>query len=105
MIKPLNQKKIDFLEELYEVIKSRDKSRVKNSYTKLLLKSGKNKIAQKIAEVISVLFIDYLSGSKKSTIVLAADLIYHLLVLLYSKKINIKDIKNELSRRKNVRPK
>ena len=43
MIKPLNQKKIDFLEELYEVIKSRDKSRVKNSYTKLLLKSGKNK--------------------------------------------------------------
>ena len=43
MIKPLNQKKIYFLEELYEVIKSRDKSRVKNSYTKLLLKSGKNK--------------------------------------------------------------
>ena len=60
MIKPLNQKKIDFLEELYEVIKSRDKSRVKNSYTKLLLKSGKNKIAQKIAEESSELLIDYL---------------------------------------------
>ena len=66
MIKPLNQKKIDFLEELYEVIKSRDKSRVKNSYTKLLLKSGKNKIAQKIAEESSELLIDYLSGSKNS---------------------------------------
>ena len=105
MIKPLNQKKIDFLEELYEVIKSRDKSRVKNSYTKSLLKSGKNKIAQKIAEESSELLIDYLSGSKKRTIEEAADLIYHLLVLLYSKKINIKDIKNELSRRKNVRPK
>ena len=65
MIKPLNQKKIDFLEELYEVIKSRDKSRAKNSYTKLLLKSGKNKIAQKIAEESSELLIDYLSGSKK----------------------------------------
>ena len=105
MIKPLNQKKIDFLEELYEVIKSRDKSRVKNSYTKLLLKSGKNKIAQKIAEESSELLIDYLSGSKKRTIEEATDLIYHLFVLLSSKKISYKDIQTELTKRHNVRQK
>ena len=47
--------------------------------------------------------MDNLNGSKKRTIEEAADLIYHLLVLLYSKKILIKDIKKELSNRKNVR--
>ena len=105
MKKRFNRKKKDFLEELYEVIKKRDKSRVKNSYTKSLLKAGKNKIAQKIAEESSELLIDYLAGSKKRTIEEASDLIYHLLVLLYSKKINVKDVKKELVRRKNVRPK
>ena len=105
MKRVFSKKKIDFLEELYEVIKIRDKSKVKNSYTKSLLKAGKNKIALKIAEESSELLIDYLTGSKKRTIEEASDLIYHLLVLLYSKKINIEDIKKELFRRKNVRPK
>ena len=105
MTKALIRKKIDFLEELYEVIKKRDKSKVQNSYTKSLLKAGKNKIAQKVAEESSELLIDYLTGSKKRTIEEASDLIYHLLVLLYSKKINVKDVKKELVRRKNVRPK
>ena len=86
-------------------IKCESEYLVSNSYTKSLLKAGKNKIAQKIAEESSELLIDYLAGSKKRTIEEASDLIYHLLVLLYSKKIDIEDIKKELVRRKNVRPK
>ena len=93
----------DFLEELYFIIKKRDQSKKKNSYTKLLLKGGKNIIAQKVSEESIELIVDYLNGSKKRTIEEAADLIYHLLVLLYSKKITINDIKKELAKRKSVR--
>ena len=94
---------LGLLEDLYLVIKNRDKSKKNNSYTKELLKEGKNKIAKKIGEESTELIIDYIKGSKKRTIEEASDLIYHLLVLLYSKKISIKDIKRELTKRKNVR--
>ena len=97
------QNSLDFIEELYSIIKERAQSKEKNSYTNLLLKKGKNKIAQKIGEESTELIIDYLNGSKKRTVEEASDLIYHLLVLLYSKKISIKDIKKELTKRKNVR--
>ena len=97
------QDSLDFIEELFSTIRNRAKSKKKNSYTNLLLKKGKNKIAQKIGEESTELIIDYLNGSKKRTVEEASDLIYHLLVLLYSKKISIKDIKTELTKRKNVR--
>ena len=97
------QDSLGFIEELYSTIISRARSKKKNSYTNLLLNKGKNKIAQKIGEESTELIIDYLNGSKKRTVAEASDLIYHLLVLLYSKKISIKDIKKELTKRKNVR--
>ena len=96
---------LSFLENLFSTIEKKDKSKDKHSYTKSLLKSGKNKIAQKVGEESVELIIDYLNGSKKRTIEEASDLIYHLFVLLYSKKINLDDIKKELNRRKNVRQK
>jgi phosphoribosyl-ATP pyrophosphohydrolase/phosphoribosyl-AMP cyclohydrolase len=95
----------NFLEDLFNIIKIKSKSKDSQSYTKFLLKSGKNKIAQKVGEESTELIVDYLSGSKKRTINEAADLIYHLFVLLYSKKINLTDIKKELLKRHNVRHK
>ena len=97
--------KIDFLESLYKSIEKKAKSKDKKSYTKVLLKSGKNKIAQKVGEESIELIVDYLNGSKKRTIEEASDLIYHFFVLLYSKKIKLSDIKNELKKRQNVRQK
>ena len=97
------KKDIDFLDYLFKTIEKKAKRKDKNSYTKFLLKSGKNKIAQKVGEESSELIIDYLNGTKKRTIEEASDLIYHLFVMLYSKKINLSDIKNELKKRENVR--
>ena len=97
------EKQENFLDELFDTIRKKAKGADKKSYTKQLLKEGKNKIAQKVGEESTELIIDYLNGSKKRTIEEAADLIYHLFVLLYSKKINLTDIKKELKRRKNVR--
>ena len=99
------KKDIDFLDYLFKTIEKKAKSKDKNSYTKFLLKSGKNKIAHKVGEESSELIIDYLNGTKKRTIEEASDLIYHLLVMLYSKKINLSDIKKELKKRENVRSK
>ena len=93
----------EFIEELYSIIKNRAEMKGKNSYTKSLLKGGKNIIAQKVGEETAELIVDYLNGSKKRVIEEASDLIYHLLVLLYSKKISLNDIKKELNKRKNVR--
>ena len=97
------KKDIDFLDYLFKTIEKKAKSKDKKSYTKFLLKSGKNKIAQKVGEESFELIIDYLNGTKKRTIEEASDLIYHLLVMLYSKKINLSDIKKELKKRENVR--
>ena len=98
-----NQNKTDFIDELYSVIKNRATGKNNRSYTYSLLKKGKYKIAQKVSEESTELIIDYLNGSKKRTIEEASDLIYHLLVMLYSKKITLIDIKRELEKRKNVR--
>ena len=94
---------LNFLEELFQTIEKRSRSKDNKSYTKQLLKKGKNAIAQKVGEESSELIIDYLNGSKKRTIEEACDLIYHLFVLLYSKKIKLEDIKKELKKRQNVR--
>tara|TARA_Y100001936_G_C15469455_1_gene357944 strand:- start:37 stop:309 length:273 start_codon:yes stop_codon:yes gene_type:complete len=88
------------IEELFVVIDKRVKNKSKNSYTNKLLKLGPKKIAQKFGEESIELIIDYLKGSKKRTIEEAVDVIYHLLVLLKSKKISIKEINKEISKRR-----
>ena len=98
-------KKTDFLQELFNIIQSKAKGKDNKSYTKFLLKSGKNNIAKKLGEESAELLIDYLNGTKKRTIEEASDLIYHLFVLLYSKKISLNDIKKELKKRNHVRRK
>ena len=88
------------IEELFDLIENRIKSKKKHSYTNKLLKLGPKKIAQKLGEETTELIIDYLDGSKKRTIEEAADVIYHLLVLLKSKKITFEDINKELNKRR-----
>ena len=92
------------IEELYKIIEERIKHKKKKSYTNKLLQLGPNKIAQKFGEESAELIIDYLKGSKKRTIEEAVDVIYHLIVLLKSKKITLNEINKELEKRKtNVR--
>ena len=95
----------DEFTKLFNIIESRKTSGIKKSYTNQLLTKGSKKIAQKIGEESSELIIDYLKGTKKRTTEEAVDLIYHLFVLLVSKKININDLKKEIKKRqvKNVR--
>ena len=82
-----NEHNSSVIEELYATIQQRKKDMPSDSYTSKLFASGTDKIAQKVSEESSELIIDYLNGSKKRTIEEASDLIYHLFVLLHSKKI------------------
>ena len=91
--------------DLFSIIEDRKKSKSKKSYTLSLFNGGEKKIAQKFGEESAELIIDYLKGTKKRTIEEATDLIYHLFVLLSSKKINYQDIQKELVKRNNVRRK
>ena len=91
--------------DLFSIIEDRRKSKPKKSYTFSLFKEGEKKIAQKFGEESAELIIDYLKGTKKRTIEEATDLIYHLFVLLSSKKISYQDIQKELIKRHNVRRK
>ena len=92
-------KHFQILDEIYSVIDLRKKTRKKNSYTYKLIKSGKKRVAQKVVEESSELAIDFLNGSKKRTISEAADLFFHILVLLNIKKILHKEIAKELKSR------
>jgi len=91
--------------DLFSIIEERKKSKSKKSYTLSLFKKGEKKIAQKFGEESAELIIDYLKGTKKRTIEEASDVIYHLFVLLSSKKITYSEITKELAKRKNVRQK
>ena len=91
--------------DLFSIIEDRKKSKSKKSYTQSLFKDGKKKIAQKFGEESAELIIDFLKGTKKRTIEEATDVIYHLFVLLSSKKISYQDIQKEIVKRNNVRRK
>jgi len=88
-----------FIYQLQEIIKQRIDSNDENSYTNRLFKSGVNKVAQKVGEEAIELVIE----SKDNNIELfkneAADLLYHFLILLKTKNINLEDVEQVLFER------
>jgi phosphoribosyl-ATP pyrophosphohydrolase/phosphoribosyl-AMP cyclohydrolase len=88
----LNENGIMFLNQLQELIDDRRDKMPKKSYTTKLFKKGIDKIAQKVGEEAIELVIESKNRKKEMFKDEAADLIYHLLVLLSYKKITIEDI-------------
>ena len=84
------------LEELISVIRQRKESSVKESYTKKLL-SNKNLSVEKIKEEITELIDAIQKNSNK--VHEAADVLYHLMVLLEANGIKIEDVMSELKKR------
>ena len=84
------------LEELIAIIRERKGSSVEESYTKKLL-SDKNLSVKKVKEEIAELIDAIEKNSNK--IHEAADVLYHLMVLLEANGIKIEDVMNELKTR------
>jgi phosphoribosyl-AMP cyclohydrolase / phosphoribosyl-ATP pyrophosphohydrolase len=90
---------MDFLIELQNLIDQRKKEMPEGSYTTKLFKEGINRIAQKVGEEAVELIIE--SKDNNDTLFLneAADLMYHLLVLLAAKGHRIEDVVGILKER------
>ena len=84
------------LEELIATIRQRKESSVEESYTYKLLKNKKLSI-EKVKEEIVELIDSIEKNSNK--IHEAADVLYHLMVLLEANGIKIEDVMNELKKR------
>ena len=90
---------ISFLAELERVIQRRLTEGSAESYTARLVASGDRRVAQKVGEEAVELALAATSGDRQEQLDEAADLIYHLLVLLNSKDIRLADVATALSKR------
>jgi len=88
-----------FLKELQDFISKRHEEMPEGSYTTSLFQSGVNKMAQKVGEEALETVIEATNGTNDKLIYEAADMLYHLEVLLTSKGLRIEDIAKELQRR------
>ena len=84
------------LEELITIIRQRKESSTEKSYTKKLLNDKKLSI-EKVKEEIAEL-IDAIEKNTNKTHE-AADVLYHLMVLLEANGIKIEDVMDELKKR------
>ena len=84
------------LEELISVIRKRKESSVEESYTSKLLNNKKlsvEKVKEEITELIDAI------EKNRNKVQEAADVLYHLMVLLEANCIKIEDVMNELKKR------
>ena len=84
------------LEELITIIRQRKESSAEESYTKKLL-SNKKLSVEKVKEEIEELIDTIEKNSNK--VHEAADVLYHLMVLLEANGIKIEDVMDELKKR------
>ena len=87
------------LEELVNTIRERKNANPEKSYTKKLLNDKKMCVA-KVNEEINELIKAIEKNDNK--VHEAADVLYHLLVLLESNEIKIEDVMEELKKRQNA---
>lgn len=89
----------DPLDALDALIHSRKGSDPSSSYTAQLFAEGRAKIAKKLGEEATETVIAAMGKDKKALTAEAADLIYHLLVLLADAGLSLDHVRTELARR------
>ena len=88
-----------FLHYLQDIIEGRKASTAAKSYTKLLFDKGINKIAQKVGEEAVELVIEAKDSDQDLFKNEAADLLFHLLVLLEAKDVKLNEVVDVLRER------
>jgi phosphoribosyl-ATP pyrophosphohydrolase/phosphoribosyl-AMP cyclohydrolase len=95
-----NVKSLNFLNELFDLIKERKKDLPENSYTTKLFKEGENRIIQKVGEEAVEMVIAAKNKDKNEIINETSDLIYHLFVMLIDQGIEFSEIVGNLQKRR-----
>ena len=95
--------KLTFLSELEDIIQSRIDNPSKDSYTSMLVASGEKRVAQKIGEEAVELALATVAGNAQEQLEEAADLVFHLLVLLKTKQLSLERVSETLRQRHEAR--
>ncbi|WP_044063757.1 bifunctional phosphoribosyl-AMP cyclohydrolase/phosphoribosyl-ATP diphosphatase HisIE [Hoylesella saccharolytica] len=90
-----------FLTFLEDFIEKRHLEMPEGSYTTSLFKDGINRIAQKVGEEALEMVIEAVNGSNDRLLYEAADMLYHLVVLLTEKGLRFEEVVRELQVRHN----
>ena len=90
------------LKTLEQVIISRKLADPGSSWTAQLLAAGPEKCAEKFGEEAIEAIIEAVKGDQKALTSEAADVVYHLMVMLASRSINFSDVLTELARRSDI---
>jgi phosphoribosyl-ATP pyrophosphohydrolase/phosphoribosyl-AMP cyclohydrolase len=85
-----------FVGQLESIITDRMKNRSSESYTAQLANAGIQRIAQKVGEEGVEVALAGMKGDRKELVSEAADLIYHVLVLLNYQGLNFADVAQQL---------
>jgi phosphoribosyl-ATP pyrophosphohydrolase/phosphoribosyl-AMP cyclohydrolase len=88
------------LDQLYDLIQTRESERPAGSYTTYLFEEGLDKILKKVGEESAETIIAAKNDDDARLTAEAADLVYHLLVLLVARGVSLNDIAQELGRRR-----
>ena len=95
-----NKSDLNFLSSLQDLIELRKAEMPEGSYTAKLFGEGVNRMAQMVGEEALSTLIASTHGSNEQVLAEAADLVYHLMVLLSSKNMRIEDVVAELYKRR-----
>lgn len=87
------------LEELNQIILSRKAASPDSSWTAKLLSKGAEKCAEKFGEEAIEAIIEAVKGDKDALTAEAADVLYHLLVMLAASDVGLQDVMAELDNR------
>ena len=90
---------LSFLSQLEEIIQSRIDNPAAESYVSQLVASGEKRVAQKIGEEAVELSIAAVAGDSQEQLNEAADLLFHLLVLLRTRNLTLQDVAATLEQR------
>src|SRR5215213_5197273 len=92
----------DSVERLYVGVIAARHGDPARSRTARLLRSGRAKMAKKLAEEAVEVVIDAMNGSRDAVIKESADLIYHLVVVWVSSGVEPKEVWKEMERRERL---
>jgi phosphoribosyl-ATP pyrophosphohydrolase len=92
----------DILDTLEATIRARQGADPASSYVAKLFGKGRTKIAQKVGEEATEVVIAAVSETPQALTGEAADLLFHLLVLLADAGLSLDDVRAELRRREGL---